>query len=92
LRTDTKFVPTALRKSPQGGERVKGHAFEKGTGGTRFHMLEAFRDGVIDALATTASEAQKADAETSQVGRLATLHVQYMKALRKDLSLVHLGE
>ena len=84
--------PTALKKSPQGGESVKSHAFEKGTGGTRFHLLEAFRDGVIDALATTASEEQKAEAKRSYEGRLATLHAQYMKALRKDRNLVHLGE
>lgn len=84
--------PTAMRVSPQGGESVEGHAFDRGTGGTRFHLLEAFKDGVIDALAIIATEDQKAAARSSHEERLVTLHVQYMKALRKDRNLVHLGE
>jgi hypothetical protein len=83
--------PTALSKKPQGGESGH-HGFRKGPGSSRFYMLEAFRDGVIDALFLTASKSQVAEASRGYEQRLAMLHVQYLKALQKDRNLVHLGE
>jgi hypothetical protein len=78
--------------SPQGGEQVKGHPFERGPGSPRFYMLEAFSTGVIDALNTTADQQQKDQAGKALDARLATLHVQYLKALRADRGLIHLGD
>ena len=82
--------PTALRVSPQGGESVKSHAFRPG--GDRFYMLEAFKDGVIDALCLKWNQEQKTAANSNYDERLATLHAQYMMALREDPSLIYLGE
>lgn len=82
---------TAMRVAPQGGESGKRHAFKRGTGGSRFHMLEAFRDGVIDALGTSVNKQGIAEANKGYEQRLAMLHAQYLKALSRDRNLVHLG-
>lgn len=82
--------PVSKRVAPQGGENIKRHAFKKGPGSKRFYMLEGFRDGLIDALNTTANESQKVEAAKNN--RVEILHVHYLKALRKDPSLIHLGE
>jgi len=55
-------------------------------------MLEAFKDGMIDALCITLNDTKKAAANSEYEKRLATLHSHYMKALRKDRSLIHLYE
>ncbi|MDT8391424.1 MAG: hypothetical protein RRC34_13045 [Lentisphaeria bacterium] len=58
----------------------------------QFYMFEAFRDGVIDGQFSKLSEAKKEATLSEYSHRLKTLHAQYMKALRQDRSLIHLGE
>jgi hypothetical protein len=82
--------PTALRVKPQGGENIKRHAFSKGPGSKRFYLLEGFRNGLIDALNTTANEGQKVEAAKSN--RVEILHVHYLKAKQNNPDLIHLGE
>jgi len=57
-----------------------------------FYVLEAFRDGVIDGQSQKLNEAGKEEVLSTHKHRLRALHAQYMEALRKDRSLVHLGE
>ncbi|RMD75874.1 MAG: hypothetical protein D6820_13780 [Lentisphaerae bacterium] len=59
---------------------------------TQFYMFEAFREGVIDAWCQKYSKTQKNELLSSHTARLKTLYAQYLKALRKDRSLIHLGE
>ncbi len=63
-----------------------------GSAGDRFYMLEAFKSGMIDALCITLNEGKKAEANSEYEKRLATLHSHYLKAFRKNRSLIHLGE
>lgn len=58
----------------------------------RFYLLYAFRPNLIDSLANPLNDKQKAQANSEYDKRLATLHAQYMKALRKDPSLIYLGQ
>ena len=77
--------PSADQKRPK-SRKPYGAARE------RFYLLEAFKDGVIDGQCVTLN-AGKREAVTSDYGqRLETLHSHYLKALRKDRTLVHLGE
>ncbi len=81
--------PTQARVQPttkDGGDHQYGAARD------RFYMLEAFKGGMIDALCITLDEPKKAVANSEYEKRLATLHAHYMKALRKDKSLIHLNE
>ena len=55
-------------------------------------MLEAFKDGTIEAQCTNLSKRETAEKNSEYAKRLKTLHAQYMKALRKDRSLIYLGE
>jgi len=57
-----------------------------------FYMFEAFRDGVIEGQGSQVSANKKAAINSGYSERLNTLYAQYLKALRKDRSLVHLGE
>mgnify|MGYP005849944899 CR=1 FL=1 len=58
----------------------------------RLYMFEAFRDGVIEGQ-NSDLRGNKADRINSRFSyRLKTLHAHYLKALRKDRSLIHLGE
>jgi len=67
------------------------HPWNSGPG-ARFYMLEAFKDGTIDAQCTHLSRREKEEVNSSYDKRLKTLHAQYMKAVRKDPSLIYLGE
>ncbi len=58
----------------------------------RFYVLQAFRDDMIDSLCEPLSAGQKAAANSDFDHRIATLYAQYVKALRKDRSLIHLGD
>jgi len=58
----------------------------------RFYVLQAFRDDMIDGLCNPLNEQQKAERNSDYDRRLSTLYAQYVKALRKDRSLIHLGE
>lgn len=58
----------------------------------RFYLLQAFHDGIIDGQCSKLSKAKKEAALSEYDHRLKTLHAQYMKALRQDRSLIHLGE
>ncbi|MBT8044640.1 MAG: hypothetical protein KJO79_06795 [Verrucomicrobiae bacterium] len=58
----------------------------------RFYMFEAFRDGIIDGQCSKLSKRKKAEKNSGYSARLKTLHAQYLKALRKDRTLVYLGE
>ncbi len=80
--------PTQAKVQPTTKEGGKHHY---SAARDRFYMLEAFKDGMIDALCITLNEAKKAEANSEYDKRLATLHAHYMKALRKDRSLIHLS-
>jgi hypothetical protein len=82
--------PTQARVQPTTQDGGKGH--EYGAARDRFYMLEAFKDGMIDGLCITLDEGRKTEANSEYDKRLATLHAHYMKALRKDRSLIHLFE
>jgi hypothetical protein len=58
----------------------------------RFYLLEAFREGVIEGQNSKLSESKKAERNSDYSSRLKTLHAQYLKMLRRNPSLVHLGE
>jgi len=58
----------------------------------RFYMFEAFRDGVIDGQCSKLKPNKKADINSQYSYRLKTLHAEYLKALRQDRTLIHLGE
>jgi hypothetical protein len=58
----------------------------------RLYMFEAFRDGVIEGQNSWLKENQKAALNSQYSYRLKTLHAQYLKSLRKDRGLIHLGE
>lgn len=61
-----------------------------------FYGLEAFRDGLIDASCQRLSEAKKFEinSDKHRLGgrRVRTMFAHYLKALRKDRSIIHLGE
>ncbi|MEX1119436.1 MAG: hypothetical protein WEB60_11655 [Terrimicrobiaceae bacterium] len=82
--------PTQARVQPTTSPGKKGHQYSPAR--DRFYLLEAFRDGIIDDLCITLNETNKAAINSGYDKRLATLHAQYMKALRRDRSLIHLGE
>jgi hypothetical protein len=82
--------PTQARVQPTTNANGKGHQY--GAARDRFYMLEAFKAGMIDGLCITLDAGKKAAANSDYDKRLAALHVQYMKALRQDRSLIHLGE
>lgn len=81
--------PTAAKVRPFGSLN-DGHTYSPAR--ERFYMLEAFRDGIIDAQCITLNAQQKEAANSDYDHRLATLFSHYMKALRKDRSLIHLRE
>ena len=81
--------PVASKDRPYGKNRG-GHQYSPAR--ERFYMLQAFRDDMIDGLCNPLNEQRKAQANSEYDKRLATLHAQYIKALRKDRSLIHLGE
>ncbi len=58
----------------------------------RHYMFEAFRDGVIESQNSWLKENQKASTNSEYPYRLKTLHAYFLKALRQDRSLIHLGE
>lgn len=72
------------------GKNKGGHQYSPAR--ERFYLLQAFRNDMIDGLGTPLNEQQKTQANSEYDKRLATLHAQYLKALRKDTSLIHLGE
>ena len=80
--------PTQSRVSPTKG----GHLNDAGPAKDRFYMLQAFRDDMIDGLCNTLDREGRAAANSEYEKRLATLHAQYMTALRKDRSLIYLGD
>jgi len=82
--------PTQARVQPTTAPGRKGHQYSPAR--DRFYMLEAFRDGIIDDLCITLREAGKTAINSEYDKKLATLHSHYMKALRADRSLIHLGE
>jgi hypothetical protein len=82
--------PTQAKVQPTTRPGKKGHQYSPAR--ERFYMLEAFRDGIIDDLSITLNESNKAAMNSIYDRRLGTLHAQYMKALRKDRSLIHLGK
>jgi hypothetical protein len=57
-----------------------------------FYMFEAFRDGVIEGQGFHIKPKKKANIDSGYAERLNTLYAQYLKALQKDRSLVHLGD
>jgi hypothetical protein len=57
-----------------------------------FYMFEAFRDGVIEGQGFHVGEKKAAAINRGYPERLNTLYAQYLRALREDRTLVHLGE
>ncbi|MFK7851358.1 MAG: hypothetical protein AB8D78_10310 [Akkermansiaceae bacterium] len=58
----------------------------------RHYMFEAFRDGLIEGQNRWLSDNEKVSTNSQYSHRKKTLHAHYLKALRKDRSLIHLGE
>lgn len=58
----------------------------------RFYFFNAFNEGVIKGQNSKINESQRVEINSQFGMRLVTLYSQYLKALRKDRSLVHLGE
>lgn len=81
--------PAASKARPYGKSRG-GHQYSPAR--ERFYLLQAFRDDVIDGLANPLNEQKKSAVNSEYDKRLATLHAQYLKALRNDRTLIHLGE
>ncbi|OVE76147.1 hypothetical protein BVX97_01795 [bacterium E08(2017)] len=59
---------------------------------TQFFWFEAFRDGLIEAQCQQVNASVKKNTLSSLNGRCTTLFGQYLKARRKDSTLVHLGK
>ncbi|HAV12139.1 MAG TPA: hypothetical protein DCX06_01405 [Opitutae bacterium] len=81
--------PTMSQVDPYGSKRG-GHQYSPAR--ERFYVLEAFKEGMIDGLCDPLSSEEKAAANSEYDKRLATLYAQYANAIRKDRSLIHLGE
>ena len=81
--------PVMSRVRPY-GKNKGGHQYAPAR--DRFYMLQAFRDDMIEGLCNPLNEETKAAANSEHERRFATLHAHYLKALRKDRSLIHLGE
>lgn len=81
--------PVASKERPY-GKNSGGHQYSPSR--DRFYLLQAFREDLIDGLGTPRNEQQKTQANSEYDKRLATLHAHYLKALRKDRTLIHLGE
>jgi hypothetical protein len=58
----------------------------------RFYMLEAFRQGIIDVQCVTLNAEMKSAANSEYDKRVETLFSHYLKALRKDRSIIYLVE
>jgi hypothetical protein len=82
--------PTQARVQPTTRAGDKGHVYSAAP--ERHYMLEAFRDGMIDALCITLDASKKNAVNSDFDHRTETLLIPYLKALRKDRSLIHLGE
>ena len=83
---------TRMRVAPTGGQHSGRHSFNGAPGSNHFYMLEAFKDDFLEKLNTPATAEQVATAEKTYEKRLAKLHVHYLKALKKNRNLVHLGQ
>jgi hypothetical protein len=82
--------PVQARLRPNTQDGGKGHQY--GAARDRFYLLEAFKTGMIDGLCITLQGDNKTAVNSTYEKRLATLHVHYMKALRENRRLIHLGE
>ena len=80
--------PTTSRERPNTG----GHLNDAGPAKERYYLLQAFRDDLIDGLCSSLNKERAAQVNSDYDHRVATLYAQYMKALRKDRTLIHLGE
>ncbi|OVE76144.1 hypothetical protein BVX97_01780 [bacterium E08(2017)] len=82
--------PTMMKARPYGKSLDGGKHYTAAR--ERFYPMEAFRNGLVDALCQTLDEKVKVKRNRDLEHRTYTLYAQYMKALRKDRSLIHLGE
>ncbi len=57
-----------------------------------FYMFEAFREGTIAMQNSRLNTNRKEELASGYGPRLRTIYAQYLKALREDRSLIHLGE
>jgi len=78
--------PAADRINPVSRQRHGSNPTE------RLYMFEAFREGLIEGQNSKPGGRNRGKVPSDYSHRLKTLHAQYMKALRKDRSLIHLGE
>ena len=77
--------PSADKKRPQSR-----HPY--GAARTGLYALEAFKDGIVDGQCCTLDAAKKAQANSDYGRRVETVYGHYIKALRKDRSLIYLGD
>jgi hypothetical protein len=96
IKRDGKMVlsghvesPIMSRERPYGSDKGS-HQYSPTR--ERFYMLQAFRDDMIDGLSNPLNEGEKDERNSEYEKRLATLHAQYLKALRADRSVVYLGQ
>ena len=77
--------PSADKKSP-----MSRHPY--GATRTGLYALEAFKDGIVDGQCCTLDAAKKAQANSDYARRVETVYGHYIKSLRKDRSLIYLGD
>ena len=81
--------PTASATRPYGKNRG-GHQYSPAR--HKFYVLQAFRNGMIDALCQPLNDEKRTALNGEREKRVSTLYAQYITALRKDPRLIHLGE
>jgi len=77
--------PSADRVRPQSRKRY-------GVPRARFYMLQPFHDGIIDGQCHRLNAARRKAHMSNHAVRRAMLSIYYLRALRKDRTLIHLGE
>lgn len=87
FRVHAPDCPTQAEISPTTGSHLG-----SGSANARLYMLQAFREDMIDGLCHKLNNREQAERNSAHKKRLATLQAFYLKALREDRSLIHLGE
>ena len=76
----------------RGKGKKKGEKHTHSPAREKFYVFQAFRDDMIDGLCYPLNEEKKTARNSESEKRVMTLYSYYLKALRKDRSLIHLGE
>ena len=96
IRRDGRMVlsghmePPAVSAFKPHGSASGGHQYSPCRG--VMYALEAFRTGLIPALGNPLSKSEQAEKNADLRARTNTLYSHYLKAFRKDRSIIHLAE